>query len=240
MATFDQNITAIRQAQYGYEVRDAIAEGLTQCYNSVTYPSLNYEEVNLDNNVKEITIKIPNDPNRTIIIYTNQVVSGKNYSYIGVRGNTGILICSYYANCTSGPSRSIAKLNDGSILVTLSSSSSNLSRKTNIRVGYDAIETSLLVTSTSQYSGGSGNFAEIMLSRVSYSGGFPASGSSWYPGTIANPNYIPLVMTNFGGPGECLTSFSSVPTSFDGKNLYRDLSTEGRTGSHFYTRFVYS
>ena len=31
MATFDQNITAIRQAQYGYEVRDAIAEGLTQC-----------------------------------------------------------------------------------------------------------------------------------------------------------------------------------------------------------------
>lgn len=238
MATFDQNITAIKQAQYGYEVRDAIAEGLNQCYNSVTYPSLNFEEVDLDNNVKEITIKIPNY--RPIVIYTNQVVSGNNYSSVGVRGTTGILICCYYANCTSGPSRSINILSDGSVLVTLSSSSSNLSRTTKIRVGYDAIETSLLVTSTSLYSGGSGTFPEIKLSRVSYSAGFPANGSSWYPGTIANPNYIPLVMTNFGGPGECLTSFSSVPTSFDGNNLYRDLSTEGRTGSHFYTRFVYS
>ena len=239
MATFDQNITAIKQAQYGYEVRDAIAEGLTQCYNSVTYPSLNYEEKNLDNNAKEITIRFPNDPNRAIVIYTNQVVSGNNYSSIAVRYNT-MLVCCYYANCTSGPSSSIVNLNDGSVLVTLSSTLSSLTRKTNIRVGYDAIETSLLVTSTSQYSGGSNKFPEIMLSRVSYSGGFPADGGSWYPGTVANPNYIPLVMTNFGGPGECLTSVSSVPTSFDGRNLYSDLSSGGRTGSHFYTRFVYS
>lgn len=238
MATFDQNITAIRQAQYGYEVRDAIAEGLTQCYNSVTYPSLNYEEKNLDNNAKEITIRFPNDPNRAIVIYTNQVVSGNNYSSIAVRDTT-MLVCCYYANCTSGPSRSIVNLNDGSVLVTLSSSSSYLSRKTKIRVGYDAIETSLLVTSQSQYSGGSNKFPEIMLSRVSYSGGFSADGT-WYPGTVANPKYIPLVMTNFGGPGECLTSTSSVPTSFDGKNLYSDLSSGGRTGIHLYTRFVYS
>lgn len=238
MATFDQNVTAIRQAQYGYEVRDAIAEGLTQCYNSVTYPSLSFEETNLDNNAKEITIRFPNDPNRAIVIYTNQVVSGNNYSSIAVRYNT-MLICSYYANCTSGPSRSIVNLNDGSVLVTLSSTLSSLKRKTNIRVGYDAIETSLLVTSTSQYSGGSNKFPEIMLSRVSYSGGFSATGT-WYIGTVANPNYIPLVMTNFGGPGECLTSVSSVPTSFDGHNLYSDLSSGGRTGSHFYTRFVYS
>lgn len=238
MATFDQNVTAIRQAQYGYEVRDAIAEGLTQCYNSVTYPSLSFEETNLDNNAKEITIRFPNDPNRAIVIYTNQVVSGNNYSSIAVRYNT-MLICSYYANCTSGPSRSIVNLNDGSVLVTLSSTLSSLTRKTNIRVGYDAIETSLLVTSTSQYSGGSNKFPEIMLSRVSYSGGFSATGT-WYIGTVANPNYIPLVMTNFGGPGECLTSVSSVPTSFDGHNLYSDLSSGGRTGSHFYTRFVYS
>lgn len=238
MATFDQNITAIKQAQYGYEVRDAIAEGLTQCYNSVTYPSLNYEEQNLDDNAKEITIRFPNDPNRAIVIYTNQVVSGNNYSSIAVRYNT-ILVCCYYANCTTGPSRSIVKLNDGSVLVTLSSTLSSLTRTTKIRVGYDAIETSLLVTSTSQYSGGSNKFPEIMLSRVSYSGGF-SSYETWYPGTVANPKYIPLVMTNFGGPGECLTSTSSVPTSFDGHNLYSDLSSGGRTGSHFYTRFVYS
>ena len=238
MATFDQNVTAIKQAQYGYELRDAIAEGLTQCYNSVTYPSLNYEEKNLDNNAKEITIRFPNDPNRAIVIYTNQVVSGNNYSSIAVRGTT-MLVCCYYANCTSGPSRSIVNLNDGSVLVTLSSTLSSLTRKTKIRVGYDAIETSLLVTSQSLYSGGSNKFPEIMLSRVSYSGGFPADGT-WYPGTVANPNYIPLVMTNFGGPGECLTSVSSVPTSFDGHNLYSDLSSGVRTGSHFYTRFVYS
>ena len=238
MATFDQNITAIKQAQYGYEVRDAIAEGLTQCYNSVTYPSLSFEEKNLDNNAKEITIRFPNDPNRAIVIYTNQVVSGNNYSSIAVRDTT-MLVCCYYANCTTDPSRSIVNLNDGSVLVTLSSTLSSLTRKTKIRVGYDAIETSLLVTSTSQYSGGSNKFPEIMLSRVSYSGGFSATGT-WYPETVANPNYIPLVMTNFGGPGECLTSVSSVPTSFDGHNLYSDLSSGGRTGSHFYTRFVYS
>ena len=239
MATFDQNVTTIKQAQYGYEVRDAIAEGLEQCYNSVTYPSLSFEEKNLDNNAKEITIRFPNDPNRAIVIYTNQVVSGNNYSSIAVRDTT-MLVCCYYANCTSGPSRSIVNLNDGSVLVTLSSSSSYLSRTTKIRVGYDAIETSLLVTSQSLYSGGSGTFPEIMLSRVSYSGGFSTSGSTWYPGTIANPNYIPIVMTNFGGPGECLTSVSSVPTSFDGHNLYSDLSSGGRTGIHLYTRFVYS
>ena len=238
MATFDQNITAIKQAQYGYEVRDAIAEGLEQCYNSVTYPSLSFKEKNLDNNAKEITIRFPNDPNRDIVIYTNQVVSGNNYSSIAVRDTT-MLVCCYYANCTTGPSRSIVNLNDGSVLVTLSSTLSSLTRKTMIRVGYDAIETSLLVTSTSQYSGGSNKFPEIMLSRVSYSGGFSATGT-WYPGTVANPKYIPLVMTNFGGPGECLTSTSSVPTSFDGHNLYSDLSSGGRTGSHFYTRFVYS
>ena len=238
MATFDQNVTAIKQAQYGYEVRDAIAEGLEQCYNSVTYPSLSFEEKNLDNNAKEITIRFPNDPNRAIVIYTNQVVSGNNYSSIAVRYNT-ILVCCYYANCTTGPSRSIVKLNDGSVLVTLSSTLSSLTRTTKIRVGYDAIETSLLVTSTSQYSGGSNKFPEIMLSRVSYSGGFSATGT-WYPGTVANPKYIPLVMTSFGGPGECLTSTSSVPTSFDGKNLYSDLSSGGRIGIHLYTRFVYS
>ena len=238
MATFDQNVTAIKQAQYGYEVRDAIAEGLTQCYNSVTYPSLSFEEKNLDNNAKEITIRFPNDPNRAIVIYTNQVVSGNNYSSIAVRDTT-MLVCCYYANCTTGPSRSIVNLNDGSVLVTLSSTLSSLTRTTKIRVGYDAIETSLLVTSTSQYSGGSNKFPEIMLSRVSYSGGFSATGT-WYPGTVANPKYIPLVMTNFGGPGECLTSTSSVPTSFDGHNLYSDLSSGGRTGIHLYTKFVYS
>ena len=238
MATFDQNVTAIKQAQYGYEVRDAIAEGLEQCYNSVTYPSLSFKEKNLDNNAKEITIRFPNDPNRAIVIYTNQVVSGNNYSSIAVRGTT-MLVCCYYANCTSGPSRSIVNLNDGSVLVTLSSTLSSLTRTTKIRVGYDAIETSLLITSTSQYSGGSNKFPEIMLSRVSYSGGFSATGT-WYPGTAANPKYIPLVMTDFGGPGECLTSVSSVPTSFNGKNLYSDLSSGGRTGIHLYTRFVYS
>ena len=237
MATFDQNITAIKQAQYGYEVRDAIAEGLQQCYDNAAYPSLHFEEV-LDNDAKKITIEIPN--NRKIVIYTNQVVSGDNYSAIGYVGNNDLIyVCCYYANCTSNPTSSIKNLNDGSVLVTLNSSLSYVSRKTKIRVGYDAIETSLLVTSTSQYSGGSGTFPEIKLSRVSYSGGFSATGT-WYPGTMANPKYIPLVMTDFGGPGECLTSTSSVPTSFDGHNLYRDISTEGRTGSHFYTRFVYS
>lgn len=237
MATFDQNITAIKQAQYGYEVRDAIAEGLTQCYNKPLYRTLEYEESDTAGSGKKIEIFLLDD--KKVIIYTSVNKSNNYYVSVGSNANISFASC-YYANSIANPTCTITKnLNDGSIIVNISSKSSNLTRTTMIRVGYDAIETSLLVTSSSQYSGGSGNFAEIMLNRVSYSAGFPATGS-WHPGTVANPKYIPLVMTDFGGPGESLQAFSSVTTSFDGKNLYRDISTEGRTGSHFYTRFVYS
>lgn len=232
MATFDQNITAIKQAQYGYEVRDAIAEGLQQCHNS-----LDYTESDTSGAGKKIEIFLPNG--KKVLIYTSFIKSNNYYASIGSNTVTSNASC-YYANSIANPTCTITNnLNDGSIIVTLSSELSNLTRTTKIRVGYDAIETSLLVTSTSQYSGGSNKFPEIMLNRVSYSGGFSTSGT-WYPGTVTNPKYIPLVMTNFGGPGECLTSTSSVPTSFDGHNLYSDLSSGGRTGSHFYTRFVYS
>ena len=238
MATFDQNITTIRQAQYGYEVRDAIAEGLTQCYNKPLYRTLEYEESDTAGVGKKIEIFLPDD--KKVLIYTSVSKSNNYYASVGSTVVTTSASC-YYANSIANPTCTITKnLNDGSIIVTLSSELSYITRTTKIRVGYDAIETSLLVTSSSQYSGGSSNFAEIILNRVSYSGGFSASGSTWYPGTITNPNYIPLVMTNFGGPGECLTSVSSVPTSFDGHNLYSDLSSGGRTGSHFYTKFVYS
>ena len=232
MATFDQNITAIRQAQYGYEVRDAIAEGLTQCHNS-----LDYTESDTANVGKKIEISFPDG--KRVVIYTSVSKPDGYYASVQLDSHINFAAC-FYANSIANPTCTITKnLNDESIIVNLSSTSSNLTRTTKIRVGYDAIETSLLITSTSQYYGGYGTFPEIILNRVNYSGGFPASGG-WYPGTVANPKYIPLVMSDFGGPGECLTSTSSVPTSFDGKKLYRDLSTEGRTGSHFYTRFVYS
>ena len=233
MATFDQNITAIRQAQYGYEVRDAIAEGLTQCHNS-----LDYTESDTTNVGKKIEILFPDG--KRVVIYTSVNKPDGYYASIQLNSAISFAAC-FYANSIANPTCTITKnLNDESIIVKLSSTSSNITRTTKIRVGYDALETSLLITSTSQYSGGSVKFPEIMLNRVSYSGGFLASGTNWYPGTVANPKYIPLVMTDFGGPGECLTSTSSVPTSFNGKNLYSDLSSGGYTGSHFYTRFVYS
>lgn len=232
MATFDQNITAIKQAQYGYEVRDAIAEGLQQCHNS-----LDYTESDTTNVGKKIEILFPDG--KRVVIYTSVNKTNGYYASVQLDSLINFAAC-YYANSIANPTCTITKnLNDESIIVNLSSTSSNLTRNTKIRVGYDAIETSLLITSTSQYSGGSNKFPEIMLNRVSYSGGFTASGT-WYPGTVANPKYIPLVMTDFGGPGECLTSTSSVPTSFNGKNLYSDLSSGGRTGIHLYTRFVYS
>lgn len=232
MATFDQNIIAIRQAQYGYEVRDAIAEGLTQCHNS-----LNYTESDTTNVGKKIEILFPDG--KRVVIYTSVNKTNGYYASVQLDSLINFAAC-YYANSIANPTCTITKnLNDESIIVNLSSTSSNLTRNTKIRVGYDAIETSLLVTSTSQYSGGSNKFPEIMLNRVSYSGGFTASGT-WYPGTVTNPKYIPLVMTDFGGPGECLTSTSSVVTSFNGKNLYSDLSSGGRIGIHLYTRFVYS
>ena len=233
MATFDQNITAIKQAQYGYEVRDAIAEGLQQCHNS-----LDYTESDTTNAGKKIEILFPDG--KRVLIYTSVNKPDGYYASIQLNSTISFAAC-FYANSIANPTCTITKnLNDESIIVKLSSTSSNITRTTKIRVGYDAIETSLLITSTSQYSGGSVKFPEIMLNRVSYSGGFLASGTNWYPGTVANPKYIPLVMTDFGGPGECLTSTSSVPTSFNGKNLYSDLSSGGYTGSHFYTRFVYS
>lgn len=231
MATFDQNITAIKQAQYGYEVRDAIAEGLQQCHNS-----LDYTESDTTNVGKKIEILFPDG--KRVVIYTSVNKSNNYYASVQLDSTINLAAC-YYANSIANPTCTITKnLNDESIIVKLSSTLSNLTRTTKIRVGYDAIETSLLITSTSQYSGGSGNFPEIMLNRVSYSGGFSLSGT-WYPGTVANPKYIPLVMSDFGGPGECLTSTSSVPTSFNGRNLYSDLSSGGRTGIHLYTKFVY-
>ena len=232
MATFDQNITAIRQAQYGYEVRDAIAEGLQQCHNS-----LDYTESDTTNNGKKIEILFPD--NKRVVIYTSVNKSNNYYASVQLDSHINSPAC-YYANSIANPTCTITRnLNDVSVIVTLSSTLSSLTRTTTIRVGYDAIETSLLITSSSQYSGGSGNFAEIMLNRVTYSGGFSIAGT-WYPGSVANPKYIPLVMSDFGGPGECLTSTSSVPTSFNGKNLYSDLSSGGRTGIHLYTKFVYS
>ena len=233
MATFDQNVTAIKQAQYGYEVRDAIAEGLEQCYNKSIYRTLESTDIDIGGS-HVISISLPNG--KKAKIRTSVAQSNNDYASIELDDN---VVC-YYANSIKKPTCTITKnLNDGSIIVKLSSTLSSLTRTTKIRVGYDAIETSLLITSTSQYSGGSNKFPEIMLSRVSYSGGFSATGT-WYPGTAANPKYIPLVMTDFGGPGECLTSTSSVSTSFDGRNLYSDLSSGGRTGIHFYTKFVYS
>lgn len=234
MATFDQNITAIKQAQYGYEVRDAIAEGLTQCYNKDIYSHLDYTESNV-NNGKMIDIPLPDG--KIVRIFTSINISNKYYVSVGI----GNLTACYYANFTPNPTYTIEKLYDGSILVNLSSTRSELTKTTKIRVGYDAIETSVLITSTSESSVGLGNVAEIMLNRVKYSGGYDAKKSStYYPGTITNPSYIPIEMIDFGGPGECLQVSSGVNTTFDGRNLYRDLSAGGRVGCHFYTKFVYS
>ena len=53
MATFDQNVTIIKQAQYGYEVRDAMAEGLTQCYEKASsIVCLTYTETELSSGGK--------------------------------------------------------------------------------------------------------------------------------------------------------------------------------------------
>ena len=81
MATFDQNITAIRQAQYGYEVRDAIAEGLTQCHNS-----LDYTESDTTNYGKKIEISFPDG--KRVIIYTS--VNKPDGYYASVQLDTNI------------------------------------------------------------------------------------------------------------------------------------------------------
>lgn len=236
MATFDQNITAIKQAQYGYEVRDAIAEALTQSYEKASsIVCLTYTETELSSGGKMIDIPIPNG--KTVRIFTKGTPSGYSGSYISV--GLGNLTASYYATFTDNPTYTITKnQNDGSIFINLSETKSELTRTIGIKVGYDAIEVSVLIASSDESVAGLGTFTEIILQRVAYSSGYSATGT-YYPGILDNPKYIPLVMTDFGGPGECLTVSSGVKTTFNGKVLFRDLSVGGRVGCHFYTRFVY-
>lgn len=234
MATFDVNVETIRTAQYGYQVRDAMADGLTQCYEKASSSGgLTYTETDSTSGGKQIDIPIPNG--KTVRIFTHVSLSGSYYVSVGL----GNLVSGYYANFTTAPTCTITKnSNDGSILVNLSSTKSELTRTTRIKVGYDAIEVSVLIASSDESSAGLGTTTEIILQRVAYSSGYSAT-STYYPGTIANPTYIPLVMTDFGGPGECLMVASGTKTTFNGKSLFRDLSTGGRVGCHFYTKFVY-
>lgn len=234
MATFDVNVETIKTAQYGYQVRDAMAEGLEQCYEKASLSSgLDYTETDVSSGGKQIDIALPNG--KVVRVFTAGVLSGITYVTIGL----GNLISARYARFTSNMSHTITKnQNDGSILINLSDTKSELTRTIRIRVGYDAIETSVLIASSDESSAGLGTTTEIVLNRVAYSGGYSAT-STYYPGTVDNPTYIPLVMTDFGGPGECLTVSSGVKTTFNGKSLFRDLSVAGRVGCHFYTKFVY-
>lgn len=236
MATFDQNITTIKQAQYGYEVRDAMAEALTQSYEKALQKVyLTYTETELSHGGKMIDITIPNG--NIVRILTKNTLPGYSGSYISV--GLGNLIASYYATFTDNPTYTITKnQNDGSIFINLSETKSELTRTIRIKVGYNAIEVSVLIASSDESSASPGSFTEIILQRVAYSAGYSATGI-YYPGTLNNPKYIPLVMTDFGGPGECLTVSSGVKTTFNGKALFRDLSVGGPVGCHFYTKFVY-
>ena len=243
MATFDQNITAIKQAQYGYEVRDAIAEGLTQCYfRPTSILGLEYDEHDGNNNQKVIEVPIPNG-NTIRIIYghksSQSPLSMDNYVCVGSGSNQNLIACNY-SLFNSNPAHTISKnKNDGSIIIELFDTKSELNKKITIKVGYSAVEVSVLISSSGESSAGLGTTTEITLGRVDYVAGYSSSGT-FYPGTIVNPNYIPLAMTDFGGPGEFLMVQSGVKTTFNGKSLFRDLSQGGRVGCHFYTRFVYS
>lgn len=243
MATFDQNVTAIKQAQYGYEVRDAIAEGLNQCYfRPTSILGLEYDEYDGSNNKKFIEVPIPNGSSIKIIYgphTSSSTLPMDNYVCVSYGSNNNSVAC-YYSLFTSNPAHTISKnKNDGSIIIKLFDTKSELNKIITIKVGYSAVEVSVLISSSGESSAGLGTTTEITLYRVDYVAGYSSSGT-FYPGTITNPIYIPLVMTDFGGPGECLMVQSSVRTTFNGKSLFRDLSQSGRVGCHFYTRFVYS
>lgn len=243
MATFNENIETIRTAQYGFQVRDSIAEGLNQCYfRPTSILGLEYYEHDGSNNQKVIEVPIPNG-NTIRIIYgpksSQSSLTMDNFVCVGYGSNQNLVACNY-SLFNSNPAHTISKnKNDGSIIIKLFDTKSELNKIITIKVGYSAVEVSVLISSSGESSAGLGTTTEITLGRVNYVDGYSSSGT-FYPGTIANPIYIPLVMTDFGGPGECLMVQSGVRTTFNGKSLFRDLSQSGRVGCHFYTRFVYS
>lgn len=253
MATFDQNVTTIRQAQYGYQVRDAIAEGL-EYLDGKTVPGRceNFEVADDSGSQSQnsiVTIKIPkfNATTGTLLyntVYIDTAYNESGYYYARIRSTTNISKenCVW---CGRRFSKNMTKSvlynkDDDTVQVILKDSlDSGETRETIIKVGYTGIIVSVNIYSDVELSSGLGNFTEFVLGDCTSFNGY--SKFKTYVGTISGIKSItfPFKSASFGKVQNLGVISSSSNFSCDGTSFYRDLQTTGYLGvaAQFYIYF---
>lgn len=243
MATFEQNITTIKQAQYGYQVRDAIAEGLEYLNEKPIPYILGYtEKQDADSDQPQntiISIPMPSSGDKIYIMTKYDEVpaasrpqSGNQY-YVKVAISTlkGIIWAGYRFGINM--SHSIEKDSDnGSITITLTDSKADTStRETVIKVTDSQIIISVRIWSTSELSVGLGTQTEFVLPDLGNFMGY--SKFSTVVGSLSNITNLVFPFSSINANKQAGTFgilTSSSPFSFNGKSFFRSLQTSGYLG----------
>lgn len=253
MATFDQNVTAIKQAQYGYEVRDAMAEGLEYLNNKTIPGRCEKFEVVDDTGTQSqnsiVTITIPKfNPSKNSIknnfVYIDTAYNETDGCYARIRSTTNIA----KAKCvwcgrrfgTNMTKSVLYNKNDDTVEIVLKDSlDTGEKRETIIKVGYIGIIVSVNIYSDTELSAGLGTYTEFILGDCTSFNGY--SKFKTYVGTMANIKSItfPFKSASFGKMQNLGIISSSSNFSCDGTSFYRDLQTTGYLGvaAQFYIYF---
>lgn len=244
MATFDANVETIKTAQYGFQVRDAMAEGLQQCYEKADAT----KPLSFTGTSTSAEITLPSGGVLTILYNETE--------------NTNHWITLKYKRTSSGTESTVAKyrrldtastsgvtpgeiLSDGSFYAALSEVKAPTTRVTRIKVTSSFIDVSVLTTSTDETSAGLGTISDIVLSGASYICGYSPSSNVSPPSfssSMVLDKTLPIRMSLFGGPGEFVRISSSVDVKYTmpSKTFHRDLSKSGVVAGQYETHFVFT
>lgn len=258
MATFDQNVTAIKQAQYGYEVRDAMAEGL-EYLNNKTIPGRckNFEVVDdtgsqSKNSIVTITIPKFNPSNGGLQnnrVYIDTAYNESDGYYARIRSTTNhtkekCVWCGRRFGADMTKNVSYNK-DDDTVQVVLKDSRGadeirkGEKRETVIKVGYDGIIVSVNIYSDVDLSASSGTYTEFILGDCTFFNGY--SKFKTYVGTASNIKSMtfPFISASFGRVQNLGIVSSSSNFSCDGTYFRRDLQATGCLGvaAQFYIYF---
>lgn len=251
MATFDQNVTAIKQAQYGYEVRDAIAEGLEYLNSNSTGRCENFEEADdvgsqSQNSIVKITIPKfnPGSGIQNNLVYIDTAYKESDGYYARIRSTTNTtkercVLCCRRFNASMTKSVLYNK-NDDTVQIILNDSlDTGEKRKTIIKIGYTGIIVSVNIYSDVELSSGLGTYTEFILGDCTSFNGY--SNFKTYVGTVSNIKSItfPFISSSFGRVQNLGIISSSSNFSCDGTSFYRNLQTTGYLGvaAQFYIYF---
>lgn len=250
MATFDQNITAIKQAQYGYEVRDAMAEGLEYLNGKPQNGRCeNFEVVDDTGSQSQnsiVNIAIPRFEPSTVqnnMVYIDTAYNGSSDGisgyYARIRSGSlgGLWLRRFNANMT----KSVSYNNDDDTVQVVLKDSLNTGEKREIiiKVAYTGIIVSVNIYSNVELSSGLGTFEEFILGDCTSFNGY--SDFKTLVGTVKNINSMTFQfkLASFGKVQNLGIISSSSNFSCNGKSFYRDLQTTGYLGvaAQFYIYF---